>query len=439
LKKLRSPYYDVLMKIQDMHITPIAISDPPLLNAAGLHAPYALRIIVEIVTDNGISGVAEIPCSGKTIQALEQARDAIAGLDPFCLNRIAQALENDDSGTDDTRGFMPWDDRTHNHVTSAVEVACYDIMGKSSDRPVSDLLGGSVRERVPFAAYLFYKREGAGGALGFELDPQAERWAEARQKAALDPEAVVAQAKGMCTEYGFSSIKLKGGALPPDIEVDSVLALYDAFGPDMPVRFDPNAVWAYDTALAAAERMKGKIEYLEDPVRGQEDMARLRTACGIPMATNMCTTSFGDLPTAVELHSEDIILSDHHFWGGLRASVELFRVCQTFGRDLSMHSNSHLGISLAAMVHLGAVMPELPYALDTHYPWQSDEVIVGGRIPIEDGSIAVPKGPGLGVELDRHELARLHAQYLSCGLEERDDAAEMAKIDPSWEFKAVRW
>ena len=104
-----------------------------------------------------------------------------------------------------------------------------------------------------------------------------------------------------------------------------------------------------------------------------------------------------------------------------------------------MHSNSHLGISLAAMVHLGAALPEVPYALDTHYPWQSDEVIVGGKIKFVDGAVEVPQGPGLGVELDREALARLHQNYLNCGLTKRDDLVEMRKKVPDWEFKLTRW
>jgi glucarate dehydratase len=91
------------------------------------------------------------------------------------------------------------------------------------------------------------------------------------------------------------------------------------------------------------------------------------------------------------------------------------------------------------MVHLGAALPNLRYALDTHYPWQSDEVIIGGRIKFEDGSVEVPKGPGLGVELDRNALALLHKNYLDCGLTKRDDEFEMQKIERGWKFQAVRW
>jgi len=185
--------------------------------------------------------------------------------------------------------------------------------------------------------------------------------------------------------------------------------------------------------------MEGVLEYYEDPVRGQENMAKVRQALKMPLATNMCTTSFEDIPGSVRTNSEDIILSDHHFWGGLRASVELARICRTFNRGLSMHSNSHVGISLAAMAHLAAATPNLTYACDTHYPWQSEEVIAGGRMQFEDGALAVSNEPGLGIELDRAALAQLHEQYKACGLTERNDEIEMQKVQPGWKFQATRW
>ncbi|MBC7891382.1 MAG: glucarate dehydratase, partial [Sphingobacteriaceae bacterium] len=333
----------------------------------------------------------------------------------------------------------PWDQRKLVHIFSAIEVACLDIIGKVTGRPIVDLLGGKLRERVPFSAYLFYKYEGAGGTLEFGTDPAASGWAAARQAAALDPAGVVAQAYAMCAEFGFQSIKLKGGVFEPAQEVAAMFALREAFGPDVPLRIDPNAVWEVETALEFGRQLEPILEYLEDPVRGQANMATVRRALKTPLATNMCTTSFEDIPGSIALGAEDIILSDHHFWGGLRASITLAGICQTFGRGLSMHSNSHLGISLAAMVHLGAALPTLPYALDTHYPWQSDEIITAGRFRFEEGAVAVPQEPGLGVELDREALARLHQNYVDCGLTKRDDEVEMQKVEPGWRFRAVRW
>ena len=428
------------MVITEMRITPIAISDPPLLNTAGLHASYALRTIVELETADRIVGLAEVPGSLSTTQALEAVREVVVGADPFQMNAIGRAIESRFVGEGaDARGDSPWDRRILVHVVSAIEVACFDVIGKSVGRPVCDLLGGRVRDRVDFSAYLFYKYEGAGGTFGFATDPEAVGWAAARQKAALDPEGIVAQARAMCDEYGFASIKLKGGAFPPDEEVEAMLALRDAFGPGVPLRLDPNAVWKVETAISVGRRLEGVLEYLEDPVRGQENMAAVARELSTPLATNMCTTSFADIPGSVRTGSEQIILSDHHFWGGLRASIELSRICRVFGRGLSMHSNSHVGISLAAMAHLAAATPNLTYACDTHYPWQREEVVVGGRRRFEDGAYVVTNEPGLGVELDRDALAALHRAYLECGLTERNDEIEMQKMHPEWKFRSVRW
>ena len=421
------------MRIAEMNVTPIAISDPPLRNAAGLHAPYALRTIVELITDDGISGLGEIHGGSTITNLLLDARDVVVGRDPFQLTAMSLAI-----------GAHLRQDAGHlNHgivqIFSPIEVACLDIIGKATGRPVVDLLGGKVRDQVPFSAYLFFKHRGAGGSHGFDLDPGATGWAVARQAAALDPAAVVRQAQAMCAAYGFKSIKLKAGTLPPEVEVDTIFALRDAFGPDTPLRIDPNGVWSVPTAIAWGQRLKDVLEYYEDPVRGQEQMAAVAQAVDIPLATNMCTTAFEHLPRSIRLGSEQIILMDHHIWGGLRASMELARICRTFDRGLSMHSNSHLGISLAAMTHLAAAVPNLSYACDTHYPWQDDELLAGGPIRIEDGAVEVSSEPGLGIELDRAALARLHEAYLACGLTRRDDELEMQKVEPGWAFQPTRW
>jgi glucarate dehydratase len=428
------------MKISEMHITPIALGDPPLLNAAGLHAPYCLRTIVELTTDTGLTGLAEVPGSVAVDQALAAVRATVIGADPLNWHTLrARLAERCAPELSVARGDKPWDGRTRVQVYSALDVACLDLQGKAFGVPAATLLGGIVRERVPYSAYLFYKYEGAGGELAFGTDPAATGWAAARQRAALDPDGVVAQAEAMVDAFGFESIKLKGGCFEPAQEVAAMKALHRRFGPKVPLRLDPNALWSVETSIRFGREMEGILEYLEDPCRTQDGMAAVRRALKTPLATNMCTTSFDDLPGSVRTGSEDIILTDHHFWGGLRSSMELAAHCRTFGRGVSMHSNNHAGISLAAMTHLGAAMPNLTYALDTHYPWQSSEIIVGGRIPIEGGCVTLPKGPGLGVELDRAALARAHATYQTAGLTERNDEIEMQKKVPGWKFAQTRW
>ena len=427
-------------KIKELKITPIAMTDPPLLNSVGIHAPYALRTVIELVTDDNICGISEIPGNVEINKLLDQSQEVIIGSDPFQLNKLrADLIGRFEQDQQDIRGDNPWDDRKLIHVFSALEVACLDIQGKICNRPVVDLLGGRCRDQVAFAAYLFYKLKGAGGAFGYQVDPSATGWDAARQASAESAKEIVAQAQSMCHEFGFKSIKLKGGVFPPEIEVDTMRKLRATFGPQVPLRFDPNGVWTVETSLKYGKQMEDILEYLEDPTRGQVGMATVGKALKIPLATNMCTTSFEDIPSGVALSSEDIILSDHHFWGGLRESISLGKICQIFEKGLSMHSNSHLGISLMAMVHMAAAIPNLTYDLDTHYPWQSEEIIAGGRVKFEDGKVAVPREPGLGISLDRVVLGQLHENFKQCGLTHRDDTTEMKKIQPDWNFNATRW
>jgi glucarate dehydratase len=430
------------MQITDMIITPIAISDPPLLNAAGLHAPYALRVIVEVVSNDNIYGLGELPGGADVVADLEAIKPLVIGSNPFEMNALQQTLEQrfgGDASGNKAKMRTTIFSRRAARAFAAVEVACLDLVGKAIGQPVCNLLGGKVRDRVPFSAYLFYKYKGAGGELGFDVDPNASGWAAARQEEALTPDGIVAEAQAMCREFGFKSIKLKGGVFEPQVEVDSMWALHKAFGPDVPLRLDPNAIWSVETSIKYGKLLEGALEYYEDPTRGQAGMAEVAKAVSIPLATNMCTTSFDDIPNAVRVGSEQIILSDHHFWGGLRASVELARICRTFGRGLSMHSNSHIGISLKAMAHLAAAVPNLTYACDTHYPWQYEEALVGGRVSFDDGSLVIGNEPGLGIELDRAALAKLHENYMKCGLTKRDDEIEMQKMQPGWRFAETRW
>ena len=306
-------------------------------------------------------------------------------------------------------------------VVAAFEVAFLDAQGKDLGVPVHTLLGGKVREEVEFSGYLFYKWAEHPDGTG-----EPDVWG-----AALDPAGIVEQAHRMVREYGFTSLKLKGGVFPPDEEIAAVRALRAAF-PDHAIRIDPNTGWSVETSLRVAAELEGTLEYLEDPTPGLEGMAEVGRQIGIPLATNMCVTGFEHLPEAIERRSVDIVLSDHHFWGGLRASQRLSGICETWGLSLSMHSNSHLGISLAAMTHLGAVLPSLHHACDTHRPWQVEDVVQGNPLPIVNGSIRVPDGPGLGVELDHDALDALHARWVASDVRSRDDEAAMRVVDPTW-------
>ncbi len=409
------------MRIADLRVTPVAIADPPLRSAFGLHAPFALRTIVEVETADGVVGLSETYGGEAPLRSLLSLREIVVGRDPFGLTALGLQMEGQSRVPGD---YRPWEARAlvGPALFGALEVACLDAIGKTLGRPLCELLGGAVRDRVPFSAYLFYKHAGD------------DEWGEV-----LTPDALLAEARCMRERYGFGSLKLKGGVLEPDVEVETIRKLRGAFGPDVGLRLDPNAAWSVPTSLRVVDELAGTLEYLEDPTPGIDGMARVAAGSPIPLATNMCVTAFEHIPAAVAKRAVGIILSDHHIWGGMRATLELARICRVFGLGISMHSNSHLGISLAAMVHVAAALPELTYACDTHYPWQIDEVIRGGKLRIEDGAVTVPAGGGLGVELDRAALAEMHERYLATDLRARDDVAEMRRLVPDWRPHVGDW
>ncbi len=416
------------IRITGARITPVAFVDPPLLNTVGVHQPYALRAIIQLDTDAGLVGLGETYADTRHLARLHAAAEAITGLDVFALNAIRAAIGSRLKGDDAAVGTagMITTASAVDQVLSPLEVACLDVQGHATGRPVSDLLGGKVRDAVPFSAYLFYKWAAHPGA---EPDQFGE---------ALDPDGIVAQARRIIDEYGFTAIKLKGGVFPPEEEMAAIEALHQAF-PNHPLRLDPNAAWTPQTSVKIASGLSGILEYLEDPTPGLDGMAEVAQQSPMPLATNMCVVAFDQLAPAVAKQSVRVVLSDHHYWGGLQRSRLLAGICDTFGLGLSMHSNSHLSISLAAMVHLAGATPNLTYACDTHWPWKTEDVVKPGAVSFVDGSVPVPVTPGLGVEIDENALAALHEQYLRCGIRDRDDTGYMRSIDPSFELLSPRW
>ncbi|MFN7543887.1 MAG: enolase C-terminal domain-like protein [Acidobacteriota bacterium] len=438
------------MTIKELRLHPQAIADGPLRSSYGLHAPYALRTIVEVVTTDGITGISETYGGEKPLAALEAVRQYVVGMDPFDLTRFWQHLHDgadrvvDPSGARSQTmlvpGENPLDESTR--TFAAIEVACLDAIGQAVGKPLCDLTGGRARDAAPFSAYLFYKHAGGGG-LG--EDTREDKYGEC-----LSPETIVEQCRRFISEYGFAEIKLKGGVLDPEIEIDTIRALRSAFGPSFPLRIDPNCAWSVETSVQVGLALREELSgggYLEDPCSALTGMAEVRRrllAEGIStlFASNVATTCFAHVPQARDLDAVQIILSDPHYWGGIRKQKQLSELCEVLGLGLSMHSNNHLGVSLMTMAHAACASPHLTHACDTHYPWQTeiDEVVEGGRIHFTNGAVPIPDRPGLGVKLDYDQLARGVERYHKIPFKKRDDEAEMRKhVDPNWKRVLPRW
>ncbi|MGW6569748.1 glucarate dehydratase family protein [Streptomyces sp. NPDC054975] len=405
--------------VEDVRLTPILIADPPLLNTQGVHQPFTPRLIVEVVTRGGVTGLGETYGDGKYLDLARPLAGALPGRSVTDMNglfALAERVCGDSRAADERvdagglRGVQTAA-KLRLSVVSAFEVACLDALGKTLGLPVHALLGGKVRDHVEYSAYLFYKYAGT------------DDWGPA-----LDPAGIVEQARRFDRTYGFRSFKLKGGVFPPDEEIAAIRALAEAF-PGRPLRLDPNGAWSTETSLDVARALKGVLEYLEDPATGTAAMAEVAARTDVPLATNMCVTTFEEVPEAFAKKAVRIVLCDHHYWGGLHRTRELAALCRTYGVGLSMHSNTHLGISLAAMTQVAATLPQLDHACDTHYPWQTEDVVTT-RPVFQDGRLAVSDAPGLGVELDRDRLAALHRRWLDDDgtHRDRDDAAAMRRL-----------
>ena len=434
------------MKIKDLRIHSIAIADPPLRSSYGLHAPYALRTIIELESEDGIIGINETYGGEAPAAALRAIKDQIIGANAFRITGLLNPeMKYKSSGSDRSQTYLvpgenPLDETSR--TFAAIEVACLDLIGKSIGVPVCDLIGGRVRDRVDFSAYPFYKHKGGGGEGD---DIREDEYGEA-----LSPEQLVEQVKKMVAKYGFGSIKFKAGVLEPDLEIETIKLLYQELGSTVPLRIDPNSAWTVETSVKVGKALAVQLSgggYLEDPTAGIDGMAAVRRqllkmGVNVPLASNVAVTSFNDIPASVAVDAVQIILCDHHYWGGMRQVQHLAKLAETFNIGLSMHSNSHLGISLMAMAHVAAATPHLTYACDTHYPWQSakDEVVAGGRVPIKNGCVIIPDKPGLGIELDHDQLERGKERYRKVPYKKRDDEAEMRKhVDANWKRILPRW
>ena len=431
--------------VASVEVVPVAGHDSMLLNLSGAHGPYFTRNVVIVTDGEGRTGLGEVPGGDAIRRTIEDAAALLVGR-PVArygslLRQVAAAYGDRDAGG---RGAQTFDQRIAVHAVTGLESALLDLHGQHLGVPVAELLGeGQQRDSVPVLGYLFYVGDRTATDLPYvaECAPR-DGWERLRREPALTPEAVVALAEAARARYGFADFKLKGGVLAGEQEVAAVRALAARF-PDARITLDPNGGWPLDEAVALCRDLGGVLAYAEDPCgaeggfSGRETMAEFRRATGLPTATNMIATDWRQLAAAIRSDAVDIPLADPHFWT-MRGSVRVAQLCHDFGLTWGSHSNNHFDISLAMFTHVGAAAPGRITALDTHWIWQDGQALTRSPLPIEDGAIAVPTAPGLGVELDRDALGAAHELHLRHGLGARDDAAAMQFLVPGWSFDPKR-
>ena len=380
-------------RITHIRATPVTVPlEAPLLHSNGAHWGRFVRTVVEVETDDGYVGLGEFGGGGEVASAgIESLIGYLKGHDVFKLEALRFAICNPTASL--------YNNRTQLHA--AIEFACLDIMGQRLGVPVAELLGGRVRDAVEFASYLFFRLPNEKTGAG-----------EVRTA-----DQLVAHAKALQAEHGFTAHKLKGGVYAPDYELNAYQAVAAAL-PEDRFRFDPNAAFSLADAIRFGQGIEHiNNDYYEDPVFGMPQLSRLREFVRIPIATNTVVVNFEQLAMNVTNtpRAVDVVLLDTTFWGGIRPCIKAAAICDTFGIGVAVHSSGELGIQLATMLHMGAVVPNLGYAADAHYHHLTDDIIVGGKMKYVNGAIAVPTGPGLGVQLNREKLAEYHELFKEKG------------------------
>src|SRR5438067_3981063 len=375
------------MKIKALRATTVSVPlEAPLRHANGCHWGRFVRTVVEIEADNGLVGLGQMGGGGQSSENIfRQLKPALIGWDPCRLEELKFRISNPTVSL--------YNNQTQ--ILAALEFACLELLGQACGVPVSEILGGRLRERVPFASYLFFRYANPSDGGG-----------EVRTA-----EQLVAHARELKRRHGFTSHKLKGGVFAPEYELECYRALAAALDGDR-FRFDPNGVWSTEQAIWFGQQIEEiRNDYLEDPVFGLAGMRRVREKVRMPLATNTVVVNFEQLAANVLNMAVDVILLDTTFWGGLRPCIKAASICETFQLGVAIHSSGELGIQLATMLHLGACLPNLSFAADAHYHHLTDDIIAGGKFKYEAGAIAVPEGAGLGVRLDRDKLSEYSELY----------------------------
>src|SRR5688572_19197723 len=231
------------MKIADVRATTVTVPlEAPLRHANGCHWGRFVRTIVEIESDTGLIGLGEMGGGGESAVGVVQAlKPSLVGRDPARLEEMRFLLANPTASL--------YNNRTQ--IVAALEFACLDLLGQAWGVPVSEILGGRVRDRVAFASYLFFRYAAADGKGTIRTVDQ-----------------VVANARAMKAKYGFLTHKVKGGVFHPRYELECYRAVARALAGDR-FRFDPNAVWTTTQAVEFGRAIEDvNNDYLEDPVFG---------------------------------------------------------------------------------------------------------------------------------------------------------------------------
>ena len=368
------------IKITGVRAPPVNIPLEKPMWWTGGHYPGTSKTIIEVETNEGLSGLGEAP-SIDVAGHIEAMGERLIGADPLDIARCESLC------------VPPWqivqntDDSSVVKAFGAIEIALWDLRGKVADEPLYRLLGGAVRKDIPFTEYFGFR---AGGEMS--------------------PEQIAEYCLQMREEHGATMFEGKLILGDPELEIDTVKAIRKAVGRKAMIRVDSNLQWSLPTAIRIFREIEPyDIRNYEDPVATFEEMAELRKHSSIQISTHV-----PDIRRAVALGAPDYIVTNFAVLGGIARTVRFIGACEAMGVGFWCYSGD-AGIATAGYLHMSAAMPWITEPSQSLFRWQIGDVIQGGPFRQTNNTISVPEGPGLGVELDRDALAHWHKHLVENG------------------------
>ena len=372
------------MKIERIEIRPLSAELDEPFGWSQRWTSTRQTTAVKITADDGTYGWGE---SGSPM-AMEALASQLLGEDPTRTEALWQKLFNVIYQSHSFAG--PAMD-----AISAFDMACWDIAGKATGKPVSELLGGGVRDRIPvYATGLYY----------LEND---------------FPEKLTAEALGY-KAAGFKGMKLKIGGKTVEEDIRRVRHLREVLGPDMHLMMDANEGYDVKTAIYVGQALvDANLSWFEEPVASYDDQGNLEVRRNVPMPV----AGGESLKTRHEFASRlanrvfDIIQPDIAHAGGVSEMHKIGHMANAFGVSFNPHFWG-TGISLAATLHVAACLPSNPPSVAPQ-PYVNESVVEFDRTPHpirenltdpifdqENSEITVPTAPGLGVDVIEDQLER---------------------------------
>jgi len=367
------------MRITGLKSTVVAVPSRGSTSSETHPGHYTLAVLVEVLTDEGLIGIGEAPCvlgAQPTKAIIDAAEPVIVGEDPTNVEMLKKKLY----------GVF---NLTHLHIHSgcwalnAIDMALWDLVGKSCGKPLYQLWGGAFRKKIEYYGSIDRSH----------------------------PEDVAEQTAQLVKE-GFRTLYMKVG-FDEDEDLACIKAIREASSPKHKIRVDANQSWSPGEAIRIIRRMSEYgLEFVDQPVLmyNVDALARVRASVNVPIASHESSWTMYDALNVIKREAADVIHIDPRFDAGMTGARLTAGMAEAAGLPVLTHSFGELGVAQAAYMHLIASGPNFILANQTGYRGLADDVIKGGPLQFHDGCMDLPEKPGIGVELDPQKVAQ-YARY----------------------------